>query len=64
MFTKTCNFDVTKKHLSDKALKAIYEVLKMGRFYKLRLSNTFIFWTGNGLEHIYLYYTLLIPTRL
>jgi hypothetical protein len=35
IFTKTCNFDVTKKHPADKALKAMYEVLKMGRLYKL-----------------------------
>jgi hypothetical protein len=34
IFTKTCNFDVTKKNLADKALKAMYEVLKMGRLYK------------------------------
>jgi hypothetical protein len=26
IFTKTCNFYVTKKHLADKALKAMYEV--------------------------------------
>jgi hypothetical protein len=38
IFTKTCNFDVTKKHLSDKALKAMYEVLKMGRLYKLSVK--------------------------
>jgi hypothetical protein len=38
IFTKTCNFDVTKKHLSDNALKAIYEVLKMGRLYKLSVK--------------------------
>ena len=25
IFTKTCNFDVTKKRLADKALKAMYE---------------------------------------
>jgi hypothetical protein len=31
IFTKTWNFDVTKKHLADKAHKAMYEVLKMGR---------------------------------
>jgi hypothetical protein len=34
----TCNFDVTKKHLSDKALKAMHEVLKMGRLYKLSVK--------------------------
>jgi hypothetical protein len=34
IFTKTCNFDVTKKHLGDNALKALYEILKMGRLYK------------------------------
>jgi hypothetical protein len=33
IFTKTCNFDVTKTHLSDKALKAMYEVL--GNKYKI-----------------------------
>ena len=38
MFTKTCNFDVAKKHLADKALKAMYEVLKMGRLYKLSVK--------------------------
>jgi hypothetical protein len=38
IFTKTCNFDVTKKHLSDKAPKAIYEVLKMGRLSKLSVK--------------------------
>ena len=38
IFTKTCNFDVTKKHLSDKALKAMYEVHKMGRLYKLSVK--------------------------
>jgi hypothetical protein len=38
IFTKTCNFDVTKKHLADKALKAMYEVLKMGRLYKLSVK--------------------------
>jgi hypothetical protein len=38
IFTKTCNFDVTKKHLFDKALKAMYEVLKMGRLYKLSVK--------------------------
>ena len=37
-FTKTYNFDVTKKHLADKALKAMYEVLKMGRLYKLSVK--------------------------
>ena len=35
IFTKTCNFDVTNKYLSAKALKAMNEVLKMGRLYKL-----------------------------
>jgi hypothetical protein len=38
IFTKTCNFDVTKKHPADKALKAMYEVLKMGRLYKLSVK--------------------------
>jgi hypothetical protein len=37
-FTKTCNFDVTKKHLADKVPKAMYEVLKMGRLYKLSVK--------------------------
>jgi hypothetical protein len=31
IFTKTGNFSLTKKHLADKALKAMYEVLKIGR---------------------------------
>ena len=35
IFTRTGNFSLTKKHLADKALKAMYEVLKMGRMYKL-----------------------------
>ena len=38
IFTKKCNFDVTKKHLADKVLKAMYEVLKMGRLYKLSVK--------------------------
>ena len=38
IFTKTCNFDLTKKHLADKALKAMYEVIKLGRFYKLPIK--------------------------
>ena len=38
IFTKTCKFDVSKKHLADKALKAMYEVLKMGRLYKLSVK--------------------------
>jgi hypothetical protein len=29
---------LTKKHLADKALKAMYEVLKMGRMYKLSIK--------------------------
>ena len=38
IFTKTCNSHVTKKYLADKALKAMYEVLKMGRLYKLSVK--------------------------
>lgn len=37
-FTKTCNFDLTKKRLADKALRAMYEVLKIGRLYKLSVK--------------------------
>jgi hypothetical protein len=29
IYTKTCNFNVSKKHLVDKTLKSMYEVLKM-----------------------------------
>jgi hypothetical protein len=32
-FTRRGHFSLTKKHLADKALKAMYEVLKMGRMY-------------------------------
>jgi hypothetical protein len=31
-------FSLTKKHLADKALKAMYEVLKMGRMHKLSIK--------------------------
>jgi len=37
-FTKTCNFDANKKYLADKAIKAMYEVLKLGRAYKLTVK--------------------------
>ena len=40
IFTKTCNFDVTKKYLADKALKAMYEVLKMGRLINYRWKSS------------------------
>ena len=33
VFTKTCNFSMAKKHLGDKALRAMYELLKKGRLY-------------------------------
>jgi hypothetical protein len=33
IFTKTGNFSLTKKHLADKALKAMHDVLKIGRTY-------------------------------
>jgi hypothetical protein len=36
IFTRTGNFSLTKKHLADKALKAMYEVLKMGRMNKIK----------------------------
>ena len=38
IFTNTYKFDVTKKHLADNALKAMYEVLKMGRLYILSMK--------------------------
>ena len=38
IFTKTGNFSLTKKHLADKALKAMYEVLKIGRTYNLSIK--------------------------
>ena len=38
IFTRTGNFSLTKKNLADKALKAMYEVLKMGRMYKLSIK--------------------------
>jgi hypothetical protein len=34
VFTKTGNFNVTKKYIVDKATRALYEVLKLGRRYK------------------------------
>ncbi len=37
-FTRTCNFDLTKKRLADKALRAMYELLKIGRLYKLSIK--------------------------
>ena len=36
IFTKTCNFDVTKKHLADKALKAMYDFLKWEDYINYR----------------------------
>ena len=38
IFTRTGNFSLTKTNLADKALKAMYEVLKMGRMYKLSIK--------------------------
>jgi hypothetical protein len=38
IFTRTGNFNLTKKHLADKALKTMYEVLKMGRMHKLSIT--------------------------
>ena len=38
IFTKTGNFSLTKKHLADKVLKAMYEALKIGRTYKLSIK--------------------------
>ena len=38
IFIRTGNFSLTKKNLADKALKAMYEVLKMGRMYKLSIK--------------------------
>ena len=38
IFTRRGNFSFTKKHLADKALKAMYEVLKMARMYKLSIK--------------------------
>ena len=38
IFKKTCSFDVTKNSLTDKATKAKYEVLKIGRKYKLNIK--------------------------
>ena len=39
IFTKTGNFNFTKKHLSDKALRAMYEVLRFGRQYELSIKG-------------------------
>ena len=36
--TPYINFSLAKKHLADKALKAMYEVLKMGRMHKLSIK--------------------------
>ena len=33
IFTKTCNFDITKKSLSGKVTKATYKVFKEGMKY-------------------------------
>jgi hypothetical protein len=38
IFTKTGNFSLTKKLLADEELKAMYEVLKIGRMYKLSIK--------------------------
>ena len=38
VFTKTGNFNATKKCLVDKATKALYPVLKLGRMYKLKIK--------------------------
>ena len=38
IFTRTGNFSQTKKHLADKALKAMYDVLKIERMYKLSIK--------------------------
>jgi hypothetical protein len=38
IFTKTGNFSLTKNLLADEALKAMYEVLKIGRMYKLSIK--------------------------
>jgi hypothetical protein len=38
IFTRTGNISLTKKNLADKALKAMYEVLKMGIMYKLSIQ--------------------------
>ncbi len=37
-FTKAFNFEMTKKRLSEKALRAMYEFLKLGRLYKLAIK--------------------------
>jgi hypothetical protein len=38
VFTKTGNVNATKKCLVDKATKALCEVLKLGRMYKLKIK--------------------------
>ena len=38
VFTKTCNFSMAKNYFADKALRAMYELLKLGRLYKLPIS--------------------------
>ena len=38
VFTKIGNFGMAKKHLVDKALRAMYELRKLGRPYKLPIS--------------------------
>ena len=38
VFTKTGKFNVTKKCLVDKATRALYEVLKLGCMYKLKIK--------------------------
>ena len=38
VFTKTGNFNVTKKHMVDKATPALYEVSKLGLMYKLKIK--------------------------
>jgi hypothetical protein len=37
--TKTGIISLTKKYLVDKALKAMYEVLKIGRIFKLSIQS-------------------------
>jgi hypothetical protein len=38
VFAKTGKFNVTKKCLVDKATRALYEVLKLGCMYKLKIK--------------------------
>jgi len=44
VFITTGNFNVTKKCMVDKATRALYEVLKLGRMYKLKkkFNSTFL----------------------